>query len=370
MENNIKEVVYSHVVLEGTSYEIGRMEGEFLKKHHPEQVSIFHDGSEFIKPISREKANRAFGVFEKYCPHINEEIKGLSESLGISEMDLIHYAFSYVSKGNCSHFALMPSMTKNNHMYVGRSYEWNSEDELRLMTIRAKGMYSHMGFSLLLLGRFDGINEHGLCVTMSNAIPLEQSEEEGLRFWMVIRILLDKCKTVKEAIKLIKELPISAFCNLIITDKLQNAVLVEIYNSNIVLKKIDENSQDTYVCSTNFYTLEGMEGFVRNKMNHSVYRYNSIVNGLDNRSNLTREDLLKVLSTTIPEGLACHYYDYYLGTLWSMLYDVTDNKIEICFGSPAVNKWYTMDLNASPGVTEYTAVFPLEKADDIMWKIL
>ncbi|GKX66648.1 C45 family autoproteolytic acyltransferase/hydolase [Inconstantimicrobium mannanitabidum] len=368
MKDNVKEVVYKHLVVSGTSYEIGKMEGEFLKKYHQEQINMFVSGNDWAKPVSKVKVNKAMEAFNKYCPYINEEIAGLAESLGVTAESIIHYAFSYVSKGNCSHFAVLPSKTLDEHLYVGRSYEWSTDDELRLMTTRGDGLNAHIGFSLLLLGRLDGINEHGLCVTMSNAIPCEQSEEEGLRFWMVIRILLDKCKTVEEAIALIIELPISSYCNLIISDKSNKVVLAEICNSTKVFKNIDENTEDAYVCSTNHYTLDGMESCIKNRMRQSVDRYNTIVRNLDIKNNISKEEIKGILSKHMPEGVACHYYDYGLGTLWSMIYDVTMNKVEMCFGSPVVNKWYTLDLNSSDGMTEYNVILPLEKAEETMWE--
>jgi Predicted choloylglycine hydrolase len=218
----------------------------------------------------------------------------------------------------------------------------------------------------MFFGRYDGINEKGLCVTMSNGAPCIMSEEEGLRFWMVIRILLDKCKDVDEAINLIEELPISSFCNLIITDKNDEAVLVEISNSVKTFKKICPDSKEGYVCSTNHYTLPEMQSLVKNRMQQSVDRYNSIVNTLK-ADIISKETLKELLSTKIPDGLACHYYHDGLGTLWSILFDVTNLKADICFGSPVVNKWYTFDLNSSEGIKVYKALLPDEDSTPQTW---
>ncbi|BCN31928.1 C45 family autoproteolytic acyltransferase/hydolase [Anaeromicropila herbilytica] len=377
-KKEVKEVIYRHLTLSGTSYEIGKMEGEFLKKYHPEEVQFFLEGNDWFRPVTDASLQKAMDIFSKYCPYINEEIQGFAESLGVSAKQILYYGFSYVSTGNCSHFTVHPDRVADGHMYVGRSYEWNDEDDFRLITTKAEGVYAHIGFSLLLLGRFDGMNEHGLCVTMSNAVPMEQSEEEGLRFWMVIRILLDQCKTVEEAVGLIKELPISSYCNLIIADKNNHAVLAEICNSTKTFRAIKEGEthsvdvqesvRDTYVCSTNHYTLPGMEDCVKNKMNHSVYRYQAMIRGLEEKDILDRDDFMNILTKHTPEGLACHYYEEWLGTLWSMLFDITNLTIDICFGSSVVNKWYTFDLNTEPGVREYLGILPLEKADNIMWQ--
>lgn len=368
MKTNLKELTYRHLVAEGTPYAIGRAEGEFIKKYHQQDLELYTKGSGFIKPASLAHVEKTMKLFEKYCPYINEEIRGFADSLGISPKDAVYYSFSGGGNSSCSHFAVLPDKTSDGHFYVGRSYEWNTEDELRLITTKMEGLNASFGFSLLLFGRFDGINEHGLCVTMSNAVPCAVPEAEGLRFWVVIRLLLDKCKTVDEAIELINELPISSYCNLIIADRNNNAVLAEISNSTKMYKRITPDTEGPYLCSTNHYTLDGMQGFVQNRMRQSMDRYNAIERVLGGAGKLDREELVGVLSRQYPEGLACHFYEDVLGTLWSMLFDVTNVEADICFGSPELNKWYTFNFDSSPGVTEYKALFSFENSNPDMWK--
>lgn len=319
-----------------------------------------------IKPASLEKIKETIKIFDKLCPNINEEIKGFADYFSRSPEEIIYYSISHVSKGNCGHFAVLPQKTADKNLYVGRSYEWDDKDDKKLLTIKADGVYNHLGFSLLFFGRYDGINEEGLCVTMSNAIPCIMSDEEGLRFWMVIRILLDKCKNVDEAIELIRLLPISSYCSLIIADKNNEVVLAEINNSTKTFKRISSTSDEGYLCSTNHYTLPDMQHLVKNRMKHSVDRYKSILSTLD-VDIVDKKALIKLLSTHMPNGLACHYYSDGLGTLWSILYDVTNLKADICFGSPVVNKSYTFDLKNPEGIKEYKVLLPNENSNPQIW---
>lgn len=368
MDNNMKEMVYRHLVAEGTPYETGRMEGEFIKKYHKQDMELYTKGHGFIKPASVAHVEKTMKLFDRYCPYLNEEIKGFADSLGVSPENIVYYSFSGGGDSNCSHFAVLPNKTSDGHFYVGRSYEWNTEDELRLITLKTKGLNASFGFSLLLFGRFDGMNQHGLCVTMSNAVPCVVPDEEGLRFWVVIRLILDKCSTVDEAVELINELPVSSYCNLIIADRYNNAVLAEISNSTKTYKRITPETEASYLCSTNHYTLDGMQGFIRNRMKHSVDRYDAMDRVLGSEGKIEREELKSILSRRYPEGLACHYYEDVLGTLWSMLFDVTKAEADICFGSPVFNKWHTFNFDCSPGVTEYKALFAFEDSNPGMWK--
>lgn len=363
---NMKDAIFRHITLKGTSYEIGRKEAEILQKYYPEEPEFYFNGNEWIKPASKESIKKTLKLFEQFCPNINEEIKGFADYFGRSVEEVIYNSFSCVSKGNCSQFAVLPQKSADKKIYVGRSYEWSEDDDKRLISVKADGLYGHMGFSLLMFGRYDGINEKGLCVTMTNGIPCVMSEEEGLCFWAVIRILLDRCKDVDEAIELLKTIPISSYCILLITDKKGQSVLAEICNDVRSYKRISSTSAEGYLCSTNHYTLPEMQQLVMNRMQQSLDRYNAIRVCLD-AGTVDKETLRSILSTKMPNGLACHYYHDGLGTLWSVLYDPADIRADICFGSPVVNKWYSFEMNSPEGVVEYKAILPDEDSTPETW---
>jgi predicted choloylglycine hydrolase len=86
---------------------------------------------------------------------------------------------------------------------------------MRLVTARIQGQAAHIGFSEILFGRDDGINEHGLCATISAGAPMAPTEPGGCMFWAVVRTVLDRCATVEEAIQVVQSIPISFNFNLI-----------------------------------------------------------------------------------------------------------------------------------------------------------
>ena len=63
-----------------------------------------------------------------------------------------------------------------------------------------------------LVGRDDGMNEHGLCVTFSGGGTLKKEPTKaGFPFFLVVRALLDNCKTVAEALKHLEKMPVYGF---------------------------------------------------------------------------------------------------------------------------------------------------------------
>ncbi len=110
---NVKEAIYRHITLKGSSYEIGRKEAELLQKYYPAEVGFFFKGSHFIKPAPNESIKKTMKLFEQFCPNVNEEIKGFAYYFGRSAEEVIYYSFACVSKGNCGQFAVLPQLFLN-----------------------------------------------------------------------------------------------------------------------------------------------------------------------------------------------------------------------------------------------------------------
>ena len=56
----------------------------------------------------------------------------------------------------------------------------------------------------ICLGRLDGLNERGLCVTLSavwNRVPEDWAEPHGLHYAIAVRSALNHCQTVEEAVE-------------------------------------------------------------------------------------------------------------------------------------------------------------------------
>ena len=99
---------YTHLVLEGTPYDIGRKLGEYYKC---DTSFIEFMSSPFMgaKKRNNEQIKKTISAFDKYCPDLNSEMQGFADATGISSEELAFY-FSYIlSPCHCSQFAIMPT---------------------------------------------------------------------------------------------------------------------------------------------------------------------------------------------------------------------------------------------------------------------
>ena len=366
--NRTAEMQYFHTVLEGNAYEAGLLQGEQLRQI-PEAEEFFASGKGRFSPAEMKSIT---ALFDRICPGLNEEIRGFADGLKITPDAVVFYAQTYLKAGECAHFAVLPSISENGHLLSARSYEFGpAADDFRLCTTRINGKAAHIGCSIFLFGRSEGMNEHGIGVTMSVAgMPVGYEPgmtpplQDGLHFWALLRAVLDRCKSMDEALDLVEKTTLGCNLNLIITDRAGKASLVEISGNHIAVKTIDSNSEQQYLCSTNHLTIPEMIPFVPERLINSVVRYDAIRNRLDAAAPKVNSDTIKgILSSKYPDGLCCHYYDEFFGTLRSMIFDVTAGEVEVCFGSPADNAWHRFDLSDTIPLGPYPFKMLKETAD-------
>jgi predicted choloylglycine hydrolase len=365
-EYNLIKKVFQHVVLEGTSYKVGQQLGEILKKHNPETVKWFVSAKVEPEKLGFNNFEDLQAFYEEYCPGIYDEILGLADCFGAKLSNLQVYNLPVPQRSNCSQFTVLSSVTNNKHVYVGRSYEYNQQiNDFRLCTVRIKGKVKHIGFMENLLGRDDGMNEFGLCVTFSGGGTFKKEPTKvGFPFFLVVRTLLDNCKTVVEAVKYLEKMPVYGFWNFLLTDKSNNAALMQYFDGEYGIKQINKGSSEQYLYSTNHYVLPDMVKYQKYAgdwiLRNSKKRYELIENVLSYAApKVSKENIKNLLSKELYSGVCGHYYTDYFGTLFSVIYDLTDLKAEVCFGAPTHNKWQKpFSLKDPVGVKPYLAILP------------
>lgn len=355
----------------GTSYEVGMQVGKWvLSKPDLLQKALLPP-----KTYPRNKLEEILVLLDQYCSGINDEIKGFSETVGASTEQVLFYAMTYLERG-CSLMAVLPEKTMNGHTLLARSYDFNDEmEEMCFAFTGIKGKYSYIGATLNLFGRSDGMNEKGLAVCQaSNGLPVgnfewgQKAGVTGFSFWIVIRSILENCKNVNEAIDWAMKAPIGYNINLMLGDSSNQIALLQCIDGHKAYVLLDGNSNVKYLSATNHVLLEEIKPYEKMLIENSVIRYNRITEMFKGKDKISKSDIKTLLSTSYPDGLCCHYYDQFFGALRSMIFNITDKSIEMTFGSPQENEWYTFSINAFDE-KEIKVRLPQEEADEDFFRI-
>jgi predicted choloylglycine hydrolase len=333
----------------GTNYEIGTQIGKWVSSNPGLLQRVLLPPNVY----PRSKFMEIYNLIEKYCPGVNEEIKGFSDTVSVSPGQALFYAMTYLERG-CSLMAALPQKTESGHTVMARNYDFSdSMEEMCFAFTDIKGKYRYIGSTLNLFGRCDDMNEHGLAVCKaSNGLPVgnfeggQKAGVTGFSFWIVVRSILEKCKNVDEAIEWTMGAPIGYNITLMLADSSNKIALLQCLDGHKAYKTLDGNNGETFLSATNHTLLENIKPYEKMIIENSVIRNDRIVKLFEENKRITINDIKHLLSATYPDGLCCHYYKEFFGTLRSMIFDTTDKAIEMTFGSPQANEWQTFTVAA------------------------
>ena len=367
----MKEIKESLKNLCGSSYEVGTQIGNWaLAEPNLLQTMLLPPNA-----YPQDKMLEIKKLLDEYCSGINEEIQGFADTVDVSVDQVIFYAMTYLERG-CSLMAALPEKTKNGHTLLARNYDLNdSMEEMCFAYTEIKGKYRHIGSTLNLFGRCDGMNEHGLAACKaSNGLPVgnfkggQKAGVTGFSFWIVIRSILENCKNVKEAIDWTMNAPIGYNISLMVADKDNHIALLQCMGGHKAYRILEAKSVGTYLSATNHTILEEIKPYEKIVINSSVVRNNAITEFFQDNDKVSKSALKQLLSLSYPNGLCCHYYEEFFGTLRSMIFDVTEQTIEMTFGSPQANHWQLFSVKPLEE-KELSVLLPQEKANTDFYKI-
>lgn len=243
---------------------------------------------------------------------------------------------------------------KDNNSIIGKNLDWQRDPILLLKTDPEIGYKSLSMANLrfcdifqlnsfehnLLLAPYvplDGINEHGLVITMlsvhsgSNYPHLKDKISVG--DYNIIRIVLDTCKNIDETINIFKNynliqtglLPL----HYLVADK-EESCIIEFFDGEI---KIKRNSKKNYL--TNFLKLKNDE----NENINICSRYDNLKKILKNR----KKDITKREAKEILNDVSVYKDGYEIpSTIWSVIYDQQNLKMNIKIGKSST--YYSVGL--------------------------
>lgn len=386
-------VSFTYVVLEGSPYEVGVQQGEELKadkSRSPYLTPVLP----FLDGYSAADADIALAYIEKYCPGLREEIQGAADTFGIPVQEIAFIGGKNKENGSsvipltkstpnshdsaqgshCSQLVVLPSATENGHLYAAQNTDCGLTDlDLRLCLTRVAGKPAHIGFSDMIFGRGGGINEHGLCVTTSWGAPMMWPNCHGLPYFAVVRALLDRCRNVDEAVETLASIPVAWCTNFILSDSSGKAALVEVAGEDRGMKRIGNGFSTPFLFATNHFTLPELHAFSQHPRLESIKRRETIEARIGAAvPKVTKEGIRDLVSEPVPDGVCLQHYSIGLGTLWSMIYDITDMRVDVCFGAPCSeeNPWHSFGFDDPVGKTECKAHVPDKAASPAFWETL
>jgi len=182
-------------------------------------------------------------TLERFCPQLLDETRGLARGLGVAERDILaawaRPGGGAGQHGACTLFAVNVGAAAGASPLVGRNFDLRQDDMDRCLVLaRPRGGPVTLGGNGWV-GLADGASDAGLVVVAAevDAPPSSPGDAWGaargvargaLRFPMIVRVLLETCRTVAGALDIIAQLPHMSPFNYLIADADGRAAAAEV----------------------------------------------------------------------------------------------------------------------------------------------
>jgi predicted choloylglycine hydrolase len=316
-----------HPRFKGTHYDMGYKYGRLMQKHnaHISEIDRLTDEKKLF-------GGKCIALCREIYPEVIYEMQGLADGMEISFNDFAGWIFCiycYEYQHGCTCFAFKDDRT----IIFGR----NSDFFTKIKKACESALYSpdrghrFIGNSTAMVQMEDGYNEHGLAIGLTYIFP--RVIKPGLNAGILLRYILEKCRTVQEALEALRTLPISSSQTFTMVDKSGAMAVVECNCEKIIM--IEPEADEHFVVSANNFVSPEMQGYERLCWVDAKERYNVARHALQTRDNYSFELAQEILGGK--HGFMCQYESrkYGFDTLWSTVYDLSNDRIFRAEGNPS-----------------------------------
>ena len=376
--------------LDGSAFDRGRRQGQLVRKEFRKMLKDFFASDVWSdnKPpfLPKMLVLPALGLLGSLCikktiiknmPLQAERVRGLAKGLGVREnvawglqfMEILmcEAGKSIEIPGGCTQVHAAPEATAYNRPLSGRNYDFPNVllpyQVVRRELPEEPGRYAATTVSQLpLCGAHQGINEHGLMISVNNSRLLKGKDLrfKGVPYQILLMEALETCRNTDEAVNYLSKFPYRANAGFFgIVDAEGKVRVIEFTASRFTVRKPEEKG---IMAQTNHYiqmpeanlpegtvfTVKGMEGMEFSFSTKN--RYNAALKRLkDEAGGITVESLMEILKDhSANDGEGCDFTVCCHGetgsTLSSMVVDPAERKIWIATGPPCSNQYQLIEF--------------------------
>ena len=255
------------LIVEGTPEEMGRQEAaltgavvKILAPYPQQLMAISGRGQQWGKCVETART-----LMSHATQAHRDELQSFAAKSGIS-LDLLTVANTIMDlhRGGfaCSSLIVEPSKSQTGGMLFGRNldfYTLGVLDRYGLITVhrpKGKHAFATVGFPGVA-GCISGMNDAGLAMAVhevnASADGAPMLNPKGMPYALAFRRILEECKTIEEAEKLLRKTERSTILSLAICDRQSSGVL-EITPKNVVLRR----GSDGICVNTNHFRSESL----------------------------------------------------------------------------------------------------------------
>ncbi|MCA0149467.1 MULTISPECIES: C45 family peptidase [Rossellomorea] len=253
-------------------------------------------------------------IYSSIAPHLLDELDGLAEGFSIS----FHKAAALFSGYDVPKTEAMGCSSLLTKDYYVRNYDFSPDLYDGVFSlVQPEQTFASAGYNLQLLGRHDGVNEHGLVAGLH--FVSYDGYRKGVSPWVGIRMVLDTCSSLEEAVALLKEIPHYACYNFSIGDRNGNIAEVEASPEKVVVRY-----GESFLSCVNHFQDEQMKRKNRSSIEGSLERNKHLLSL--NEKQLSHRQLFQHFKNN-ESPIFFTDYENLFGTLHTFSYSYHESRI-------------------------------------------
>ena len=339
---------YPFYTARGTHRELGRQHGEQATRQIKAHVEFMCAQQRLSRDQLRRRAAQFQPAFDRYCPHLLEEMRGLAEGAGLTFEEAmacnIRGELRYARPEGCTAYAITRGGTAEHEIIAGQNSDMGPEIIQLAYVLHLQPqkkpevlMWTFGG----MLG-YHGMNSAGVA-HFENALGGGPRSRFGIPHYPVERMMLE-CDSLEHVFDLLRKMPVEYNVNYILCDGQGNIADVE---STTEGPQILRDEGAGYLVHTNHYLCQRFataENFKRS-LPDSFPRLDRINSLIKSRyGSIEVDDIKHFLSdhSGYPTSICRH--DSRMRTVASLISEPARRRMHVAVGNPCQHQYVTYSL--------------------------
>jgi predicted choloylglycine hydrolase len=318
--------------LAGDHYAIGYQMGQATPLRHVESWRDHETELTFARACAE--------TISQFHPALLDESRGYATAQGRAWEEILSHFSLNLPEGTLSGCTTLARRLPDGHVLIARNYDFlHSQKQRYLRRLSPIGYPGTLGTQAGLIGNcYDGVSSHGLFAAL-HLIRADTPETvpPGVPFHLIPRILLETCRTAREALSRLQGMPHLFPFNYLVADA-DDMFAVEVYPGRVRVRQ----PVDDCLIVTNYYTLPDM---------HPLHGRRNLASQIA-RVQWIEAHVAQDKVANAAEGWAwaqhllrdhaapmCHHRSTQ-ATLWSLVADLTARRVAYCLGAPCRNEFH------------------------------
>jgi isopenicillin-N N-acyltransferase-like protein len=332
----------------GSHRELGRQHGEQASRQIRAHIDLLRARPKLPDQQFSRRVARFQTMFERYCPHLLEEMRGLAEGAGVTLEEAmacsIRGELATAPAEGCTAYAIGRSGTASHEVVAGQNADLGSGmmPLAYLLHLQPRGKPDVLIWTFGGMLGYHGMNSAGVA-HFSNALGGGPRSQFGMPEYVYERLMLE-CTSTGQVIDLLRKLPLASNENFVVCDQQGNIADVEATTAGLEILR----DQDAgYLAHTNHFLCQRYATADNLKLSlpDSPSRQERINALIKSRfGSIEVDDVKRFLSdhSGYPTSICRHGGG--MQTVVSMISEPAARRMHVAFGNPCKHQYVTYSI--------------------------